>query len=117
MTLFVRRSIHILCLVAAFFLAAGCMGLAGPDPQVVQDSATPDISLAKGLVYNVNAEVQNDGSDGDVTVTARLIGDEKGFTRDEISVQVFIPAGETKRVSLTLDGDVGRTYRHSVEVR
>ncbi|MCK9308535.1 MAG: hypothetical protein M0P17_13520 [Methanoculleus sp.] len=42
--------------------------------------------------------------------------EEKGFTRDEISVQVFIPAGETKRVSLTLDGDVGRTYRHSVEV-
>jgi len=31
-------------------------------------------------------------------------------------VQVFIPAGEIKQVSLTLDGDIGRTYRHSVEV-
>jgi len=112
-----RRPILILGLVAAFVLAAGCMGLAGPDPKVVQDSATRDISLSKGLVYNVNAEIQNDGRDGDVTVTARLIDEEKGFTRDEVSVQVFIPAGETKRVSLTLDGDVGRTYRHSVEVK
>ncbi len=93
------------------------MGLAGPDPEVVQDSATRDISLSKGLVYNVNADIQNNGRDGDVIVTARLIDEEKGFTRDEVSVQVFIPAGETKRVSLILDGDVGRTYRHSVEVR
>ncbi|MCM2465438.1 hypothetical protein [Methanoculleus oceani] len=104
-------------LVVVLVLAAGCIGFVGPDPTVVQDSATRDISLSKGLVYNVNAEIQNDGSDGDVIVTARLIDEEKGFTRDQVSVQVFIPAGEIKRVSITLDGDVGRTYRHSVEVR
>jgi len=106
----------ILSLAAVFVLTAGCIGLVGPDPKVVQDSAIRDISLAKGLVYNVNAEIRNDGRDGDVTVTARLIDEEKGFTRDEVSVQVFIPGGETKRVSLILDGDVGRTYRHSVKV-
>ncbi|WP_292728399.1 hypothetical protein [Methanoculleus sp.] len=111
-----RRPVLILGLVAVLVLAAGCIGLVGPDPKVVQDSATRDISLSKGLVYNVNAEIQNDGSDGDVTVTARLIDEEKGFTRDQVSVQVFIPSGETKQVSLTLDGDVGRTYRHSVKV-
>lgn len=111
-----RRPILILGLVAVLVLAAGCIGLVGPDPKVVQDSATRDISLSKGLVYNVDAEIRNDGSDGDIIVTARLIDEEKGFTRDEISVQVFIPGGETKWVSLVLDGDVGRTYRHSVEV-
>ncbi|PKL62689.1 MAG: hypothetical protein CVV31_04905 [Methanomicrobiales archaeon HGW-Methanomicrobiales-2] len=111
-----RRPILILSLVAVLVLAAGCIGLVGPNPKVVQDSATRDVSLSKGLVYNVNAEIRNDGSDGDVTVTARLIDEEKGFTRDEVSVQVFIPAREIKQVSLTLDGDVGRTYRHSVKV-
>ncbi|MCE5339490.1 MAG: hypothetical protein LLF90_12515 [Methanomicrobiaceae archaeon] len=112
-----RRLILIPGLVAAFVLVSGCMGLVGPNPKVVQDSATKDISLSKGLVYNVNAEIQNDGRDGDVTVTAKLIDEEKGFVRDQVSTAVFIPSGETKMVSLTLDGDVGRAYRHSVEVR
>ncbi|WP_292518703.1 hypothetical protein [Methanoculleus sp.] len=111
-----RRPILILGLVAAFVLAAGCMGLAGPDPKVVQDSATPDISLSRGLGYSVNAEIQNDGSDGDVTVTAKLIDEQKGFVRDQVSTVVFIASGETKKVSLALDGDVGRTYTYSVEV-
>jgi len=111
------KQILIFGLAAALLLTAGCMGLGGPDPKVVEDSAIRDISLSRGLVYNVNAVVQNDGADGDVTVTMKLIDEEKGFTRDEVSVQVFIPAGEAKRVSLTLDGDVGRTYRHSVEAR
>lgn len=81
-----------------------------------EDPAARDVCHSRGLVYNVNAEIRNDGSDGDVIVTAKLIDEEKGFTRDQVSVQVFIPAGETRRISLTLDGDVGRTYRHSVEV-
>jgi hypothetical protein len=111
------KQILILGLAAVFVLSAGCTGLVGPNPRVVEDSATKDISLSKGLVYNVNAEIQNDGRDGDVTVTAKLIDEEKGFVRDQISTAVFIPSGETKKVGLTLDGDVGRAYRYSVEVR
>ena len=110
------KRILILGLVAVLVLATGCMGLGGPNPRVVQDSATTDISLSKGLMYNVNAEVQNDGGDGDVTVTAALIDEEKGFTRDQVSTKVFIPAGETKRVSFTLDGDIGRKYQYRIEV-
>ncbi|WP_300998796.1 hypothetical protein [Methanoculleus sp.] len=78
-----------------------------------EDPAARDVCHSRGLVYNVNADIQYDG---DVTVTTKLIDEEKGFTRDQVSVLVFIPAGETRRISLMLDGDVGRTYRHSVEV-
>jgi len=45
-----------------------------------------------------------------------LIDEEKGFTRDQVSTKVFIPAGETKRVSITLDGDIGRKYQYRIEV-
>ena len=110
------KQILILGLAAVLVLTAGCMGLGGPSPKVEEDSLTKDVSLSKGLVYNVNAVIQNDGADGDVTVTMKLIDEEKGFVRDEVSTVISIPSGETKKVSLTLDGDVGRTYRHSVEV-
>ena len=105
-----NRHILILGLAAVLVLTAGCMG------KVVEDSATKDVSLSKGLVYNVNAVIQNDGADGDVTVTAKLIDEEKEFVRDQASTTVFIPSGETKKVSLTLDGDVARTYKYSIEV-
>ncbi|MDV4342199.1 hypothetical protein HL657_03225 [Methanoculleus sp. YWC-01] len=106
----------ILGLAAVLVLTAGCMGLGGPSPRVVEDSMIPDISLSKGLGYTVNAVIQNDGGDGDVTVTMKLIDDEKGFVRDEASTVVSIPSGETKKVSLTLDGDLGRDYSYSVEM-
>jgi len=111
-----NRHILILGLAAVLVLTTGCMGLGGPNPKIVEDSATKDISLSKGLVYNVNAVIQNDGRDGDITVTAKLIDEEKGFVRDQVSTVVFIPSGETKKVSLTLDGDVARTYKYSIEV-
>jgi hypothetical protein len=111
-----NKRILILGLAAMLVLTAGCMGLGGPSPRVVEDSMVTDISLSKGLGYNVKAVIQNDGGDGDVTVTMKLIDEEKGFVRDEASTVVSIPSGETKKVSLTLDGDLGRTYRHSVEV-
>ncbi|HOB18299.1 MAG TPA: hypothetical protein PKK74_06365 [Candidatus Methanoculleus thermohydrogenotrophicum] len=111
-----NKQILILGLVGVLVLAAGCMGPGGPNPKIVEDSAIKDISLSKGLVYSVNVVIQNDGADGDVTVTAKLIDEEKGFVRDQVSTVVFIPSGETRKVSLTLDGDVARKYRHSVEV-
>ena len=109
--------ILVLALVAAFILTTGCMGLGGPNPKVVEDSIAPDISLSKGLGYTVNAVIQNDGSDGDVTVTMKLIDKEKGFIRDEASKVISIPSGETKKVSLTLDGDIGRNYEYRIELR
>jgi hypothetical protein len=108
------RRIFILGLAAVLVLTAGCMGLGGPNPKVVEDSMAPDLSLSKGLGYTVNAVIQNDGSDGDVTVTMKLIDEEKGFVRDEASTVISIPSGETKKVSLTLDGDLGRDYKYSV---
>jgi len=110
------KQILILGLAAVLVLSAGCMGPGGPNPRVVEDSATRDISLSRGLVYSVNAVIQNDGGDGDVTVTMKLIDEEKGFVRDEVSAVVSIPSGETKRVSLTLDGDVGRDYDYKIEL-
>lgn len=110
------RQIFILGLVAALVLAAGCMGLGGPNPKVVEDSMVPDISLSKGLGYTVNAMIQNDGAGGDVTVKMKLIDKEKGFVRDEASTVISIPSGETKKVSLTLDGDLGRDYDYRVEL-
>ena len=111
-----HKRILILGLAAALVLTAGCMGLGGPNPKVVEDSMVTDISLSKGLGYTVNAVIQNDGGDGDVTVTMKLIDDEKGFVRDEVSTVVSIPSGETKKVSLTLDGDIGRKYKYSIEL-
>jgi hypothetical protein len=108
--------IPLVVMAAVLVLAAGCAGLGGPEPRVVEDSATQDLSLARGLVYNVKAVIQNDGADGDVTVTAKLIDKEKGFVRDEVSTTIFIPSGETREVSLTLDGDAGRDYQHSIEL-
>lgn len=75
-----------------------------------------DISLSKGLGYSMSAVIQNDGSDGDVTVTAKLIDEQKGFVRDQVSTMVFIASGEPKKVSLALDGDVARTYTYWIEV-
>ncbi|NLB00700.1 MAG: hypothetical protein GX837_07045, partial [Methanomicrobiales archaeon] len=72
------KQIFILGLAALFVLAAGCMGLGGPNPKVVEDSMVPDLSLSKGLGYTVNAVIQNDGADGDVTVKMKLIDKEKG---------------------------------------
>lgn len=111
-----NKRILILGLAAVLVLSAGCMGLGGPSPKVVEDSMVPDISLSKGLGYTVNAVIQNDGGDGDVTVTMKLIDDEKGFVRDEASTAVSIPSGETKKVSLTLDGDLGRDYDYKIEL-
>ena len=110
------KQILILGLAAGLVLSAGCMGPGGPNPRVVEDSATRDISLSRGLVYSVNAVIQNDGGDGDVTVTMKLIDEEKGFVRDEASTVISIPSGETKKVSLTLDGDIGRKYKYSIEL-
>ena len=112
-----RMPILVLALVAAFILTTGCMGLGGPNPKIVEDSMVPDISISKGLGYTVNAVIQNDGSDGDVTVTMKLIDKEKGFIRDEASKVISIPSGETKKVSLTLDGDIGRNYEYRIELR
>ncbi|MDD3071434.1 MAG: hypothetical protein PHX88_09605 [Methanoculleus horonobensis] len=111
-----NKRILVLGLAAVLVLTAGCMGLGGPSPRVVEDSMVTDISLSKGLGYSVSAVIQNDGADGDVTVTMKLIDEEKGFVRDEASTVISIPSGETKKVSLTLDGDIGRTYQYSVEV-
>ncbi|WP_243669172.1 hypothetical protein [Methanoculleus chikugoensis] len=82
-------------------LTAGCMGgLGGPNPKVVEDSMVTDISLSKGLGYAVNAVIQNDGGgDGDVTVTMKLIDEEKGFVRDEASTVISIPQGGRQRRS------------------
>jgi hypothetical protein len=110
------KQIFILGLAALFVLAAGCMGLGGPNPKVVEDSMVPDLSLSKGLGYTVNAVIQNDGADGDVTVKMKLIDKEKGFVRDEASKVISIPSGETKKVSLTLDGDLGRNYEYKIEL-
>ncbi|MCK8518854.1 DUF7490 domain-containing protein [Methanoculleus sp. 7T] len=112
-----RNGILMLGLIAVLVLASGCMGLVGPNPKVVQDSATMDISLSKGLVYTIDAQIKNDGADGDVTVTAELIDAEKGFVRDKASRKVFIPSGETRKVSFTLDGEVSRDYQYRIEAR
>lgn len=110
------RQIFILGLVAVLVLTAGCMGLGGPNPKIVEDSMVTDLSLSKGLGYTVNAVIQNDGADGAITVTMKLIDEEKGFVRDEASTVISIPSGETKEVSLTLDGDIGRDYDYRIEL-
>jgi|BioPla2DNA2_1021312.scaffolds.fasta_scaffold116216_1 hypothetical protein len=102
-------------IVTALILTAGCMGLMGPKPKVVHQSATESFSLSKGVVYKVNAQIRNDGSDGDVTVIAQLFDAEKGFTRDQASQRVFISSGETRQVSFTLDGEFGRDYQYRVD--
>lgn len=111
-----NKRILILGLAAVLVLTAGCMELGGPSPRVVEDSMVTDISLSKGLGYSVSAVIQNDGAAGDVTVTMKLIDEEKGFVRDEASTVISIPSGETKKVSLTLDGDLGRDYDYKIEL-
>lgn len=111
-----NKQILILGLVGVLVLAAGCMGPGGPNPKIVEDSAIKDISLSKGLVYSVNVVIQNDGADGDVTVTAKLIDEEKGFVRDQVSTVVFIPSGRQGRLASRWMGMLPGNARHSVEV-
>ena len=80
------------------------------------EDSPPRISVLPRASLQRESGDQNDGADGNVTVTAKLIDKEKGFVRDEVSTTIFIPSGETREVSLTLDGDAGREYQHRIEV-
>ena len=104
----------LLLLIVALVSVAGCTALFGPKPVIVRDDAQSSFSLSKGIIYNVDAWVRNDGGDGDVIVTASLLDAGKGFTRDEASTRIYLTSGQTKKVSLTLDGEFGRDYQYSV---
>ncbi len=104
----------LLLLLVALVSVAGCTALFGPNPVVVRDNAESSFSLSQGVIYNVDAWIRNDGGDGDVIVTARLMDAGKSFTRDEASTRVYLSSGQTRKVSLTLDGEFGREYQYSV---
>ena len=100
-------------IVTVLVLTTGCMG---PKPKVVHQSATQSFSLSQGIVYKIDAQVKNDGRDGDVTVVAQLIDVERDFIRDQASQRVFISSGETTRVNFILDGEFSRKYKYRVDV-
>jgi hypothetical protein len=109
-----KSRLLLLLLLVALVSVAGCTALFGPKPIIVRDDAQSSFSLSQGIIYNVDAWVRNDGSDGNVIVTASLLDAEKGFTRDEASTRIYLTSGQTKKVSLTLDGEFGRDYQYSV---
>jgi len=84
-----------------------------PDPVVTQSTMTKGLSLSKGVTYNVIAWVKNNGADGKIKVTAELISNT-GQVRDTASKTIYLKKGQSTKVTLTLDGELGVTYTYKI---
>jgi hypothetical protein len=90
---------------------AGCVSY--NEIVVVQDRCQSSINLEKGLVYNVDLWIKNEGSSSqNVQVTVDLISSSTGQIRDESTQIVNLQSTETKQLRFTLDGEEGVQYQY-----
>jgi hypothetical protein len=111
-----KIKITLVFLVLFLILSAGCAGLLGPKPVIVSQKSTTDFSFSKGIIYNIDVTIRNDGADGSIKVTAELIDKNKGFVRDRGSNSIYLKKGQTGTAQIILDGEIGRDYSYRVEV-
>ncbi len=92
------------------------LGCIETDVVVVQTTSESSFDLTKGLVYNVDIWVKNEGSvSHSARVTADLISNI-GETRDTSTQVVNLQPGEVKKVRLVLDGENGLEYTYEYYV-
>lgn len=84
-----------------------------PDPIITQSSASKGFSLSEGVIYKVTAWVENKGAAGQIRVTAELISNT-GQVRDTATTVIYLDKGQSTKVTLTLDGEMGVTYSYKV---
>ena len=108
-------SIFVLFILVCSF--AGCVG-ATAGIVVVQDKCESSFSLDKGIVYNVDTWVKNEGSvSKSAEVTVELIAVSTGKVRDESTQIVNLKPGESKQLRFVLDGENGVDYQYSYHVK
>jgi hypothetical protein len=96
---------------------AGCLG-ATAGIVVVQDKCESSFSLDKGIVYDVDIWVKNEGSvSKSAEVTAELIASSTGKVRDRSTQIVNLKPDESKQLKFVLDGENGIDYQYSYHVK
>ncbi|WP_048178316.1 hypothetical protein [Methanosarcina sp. MTP4] len=111
------RHISILVLVLVLLACSfvGCIDEAGI--VVVQDRCESSFDLSKGIVYHVDLWVQNEGSVSKSSkVTAELLVENTGEVRDSETQIVNLEPGETKQITLVLDGERNIDYEYTYYV-
>jgi len=112
-----KRAVILLTVLLVATSLAGCSTfnklMNRPDPVVTQSTMTKGLSLSKGVTYNVIAWVKNNGADGKIKVTAELISNT-GQVRDTASKTIYLKKGQSTKVTLTLDGELGVTYTYKI---
>lgn len=97
----------ILVLTCSF---AGCVS---SNIVIVQDRCQSSFNLERGLVYNVDLWIKNEGSSSqNVQVTVDLIASSTGQIRNESTQIVNLQSTETKQLRFTLDGEEGVQYQY-----
>ncbi len=92
------------------------LGCTETDVVVVQTNSESSFDLSKGIVYNIDIWVKNEGSvSHNAKVTVDLISNT-GETRDTNSQVVSLQPGETKKIRLDLDGENGVEYSYEYHV-
>ena len=92
----------LLTVVLYFLIPATCPGFPRPEMTHIYYSniTTPD----GGRIYNLDGRVINEGTRGNVIVTASLVNASNQTTMTHSSVEVFMQAGEEKSVKIQLSG-------------
>ena len=109
------KNICLICVLLTCFMSIGCTE-SGGDVVVVQTNGESSFDLSKGVVYDIDIWVKNEGSiSQSARVTVELISDT-GETRDSSSKTVNLQPEESKQLTFTLDGENGVDYEYTYYV-
>ncbi|ADE35986.1 hypothetical protein Mmah_0456 [Methanohalophilus mahii DSM 5219] len=107
-----------ICSVLIIFIALLAIGCTGFDNEVVivQTKGTSSFDFSKGVVYDIDVWVKNEGSSShNARVTANLISNTDEI-RDSLSKTITLQPGEKRNIEFTLDGESGVDYNYRCNV-
>ena len=109
------KIILILALIASS-LFTGCVE-SGGEIIVVQDRSQSSFDLSKGIVYDIDLWIKNEGDvSKSARVTVELLAQNTNEVRDSKTQTVNLKPGETNQITFILDGENGIEYEYSYYV-
>lgn len=110
------KSLPIFLLFVLTCSFAGCLD--ATEIVVVQERCESSFSLDKGVVYDIDIWLKNEGSNAEnAEVTVELIASSTGKVRDSITQIVNLKPDESRKLSFVLDGEDGVDYQYSYYVK
>lgn len=111
-----KNKILLILVLIVSSLFVGCVE-SGGGIVVVQDRSEWSFDLLKGVVYDVDIWVKNEGDiSKSARVTVELLVQNTGEMRDSQTQTVNLQSDETKQLTFTLDGEDGIEYEYSYYV-